>query len=94
MRLEYQAVGSSYNDFVKGLSPEQRAEQKLGELGLLNARLWADYGDWQFALFGQNLLNDVETAGYAEAVSLSVPGRPRYSVNRPRTLGVSVTKNF
>jgi len=93
-RLEYQAVGSSYNDFVKGLSPEQRAEQKLGELGLLNARLWADYEDWQFALFGQNLLNDVETAGYAEAVSLAVPGRPRYSVNRPRTLGVSVSKNF
>ncbi|MBL8266308.1 TonB-dependent receptor [Steroidobacter sp.] len=94
LRLEYQAVGSSYNDFVKGLSPQQREEQKLGSLGLLNARLWADYGDWQFALFGQNLLNDIETAGYAEAVSISVPGRPRYSVNRPRTFGVSLSRNF
>ncbi len=93
-RVDVQAVGSSFNDFVKGLPPKARAEQKLGALSLVNGRLWTDYHDWRVAAFVQNILNDIEHIGYQEALAVNIPDRPRFSVNRPRTFGISVSRNF
>ena len=61
----------------------------LGALSLLGARLSFAHDNLEIALFAHNLLNDVERTALERDVSLDVPTRLRYSVNTPRTIGLS-----
>jgi outer membrane receptor protein involved in Fe transport len=57
-------------------------------ISMLNARLSFARDNLQLVLFGQNLLNNVERVSLERDVSLDVPDRLRYTVNRPRTFGI------
>ena len=61
----------------------------LGALSMLGARLSFVRANVEVALFAHNLLNDVERTALERDVSLDVPTRLRYSVNTPRTIGLS-----
>ncbi len=66
----------------------------MGEVTLINLRLGVNNGLWDAALYGHNLLNDVERQERSLSSILDVPGRPRFTVNRPRTFGVQVSRKF
>jgi iron complex outermembrane recepter protein len=80
-RLSQYALGSSF-------TPD------LGALSLLNARVSFQRDKFEGAIYGRNLLNDVERTYLERDVSFSVPNRLRYSVNTPLTLGIVLSYKF
>ncbi len=65
-----------------------------GSLNLWDARLTLQHDRLKLALYVKNILNDVERTALERDVSLNVADRLRYSVNAPRTIGVSVGYEF
>jgi outer membrane receptor protein involved in Fe transport len=65
-----------------------------GALSLLDARLSFAREKLEMALFARNLLNDVERTALERDVSLDVPSRLRYTVNAPRTVGLSFAYHY
>jgi len=62
---------------------------------LVNARLdFAAAADWTVSLFARNIFNDIERQGLATSLSVPIEGRPRYIVNQPFTVGLSVRRHF
>lgn len=84
-RADYAYTDRTLSAYGVGQSfaPDKRA------LSMANARLSFTRNNCEIALFGQNLLNDVERTALERSVSVNVATRLRYSVNRPRTVGVS-----
>jgi iron complex outermembrane receptor protein len=74
--LSAYGVGQSF-------TPDKKA------ISLINARFSLQRDNLELALFAQNLLNDVERTDLERDVSLNVDSRLRYSVNTPRTFGIS-----
>ncbi|MFL6603408.1 MAG: TonB-dependent receptor [Steroidobacteraceae bacterium] len=90
IRGDYSYTDRSLSTYVANASftPDKKA------ISLLGARLAFDHERWELALYGRNLLNDVERTALERDVSLNVAYRLRYSVNVPRTFGVSASYRF
>jgi iron complex outermembrane recepter protein len=90
LRGDYSYTDRSLSTYVANSSftPDKKA------LSLLGARLAFAREQWELALYGQNLFNDVQRTALERDVSLNVPYRLRYSVNQPRTFGLSATYRF
>ena len=84
-RMDYSYTDHTLSTYSAGgsFSPD------LGALSMLGARFSLVRDNVEVALFARNLLNDVETTALERDVSLDVPTRLRYSVNTPRTIGLS-----
>ena len=65
-----------------------------GSLSLWDARLSLRHDHLKVALYVKNILNDVERTALERDVSLNVADRLRYSVNTPRTIGLSLGYEF
>lgn len=65
-----------------------------GPLSLWDARLTVQREHLKLALYLKNILNDVERTALERDVSLNVADRLRYSVNAPRTIGISLGYEF
>ena len=50
--------------------------------------------DWEVALFARNAFNEHANFSDTKSIAAELPGRPRISTNRPRTIGISVSKSF
>lgn len=87
-----QYVGERLNTF----SPEDPAEAFLvfAPYTLLNARIGLELANYRFSLFGRNLTNTIANFGTPRAFNGEVPGRPRYSISRPLTVGIQVGYYF
>ena len=83
-----QYVGERLNTF----SPEDPAEafQVFAPYSLLNARIGLELANYRFSLFGRNLTNTIANFGTPRAFNGEVPGRPRYSISRPLTIGIQM----
>lgn len=81
-----QYVGERLNTF----SPEDPAEAFLifEPYTLINARIGWEFSNYRFSIFGRNLTNTIANFGTPRAFNGEVPGRPRYSISRPLTIGV------
>ena len=90
LRGDYSYTDRSLSTYVANSSftPDKKA------ISLLGARLAFHRERWELALYGRNLLNDVERTALERDVSLNVAYRLRYSVNAPRTFGVSAAYRF
>ena len=84
-RMDYAYTDHTISAYSVGQSftPDKKA------ISLLNARWSFKRDNLELALFAQNLLNDVERTDLERDVSLNVATRLRYTVNMPRTFGVS-----
>jgi len=91
LRADVQYTDKSFADFLQN---EKDPDSVLGELTLVNARFAATTDEWEIALYGRNLLNDVERVARVRAGLIDIPGRPRFVMNRPREFGVSIKRSF
>jgi outer membrane receptor protein involved in Fe transport len=65
-----------------------------GSLSLWDARLEFERDRLKIALFARNILDDVERTALVRSVSLNIPSRLRYAVNRPRVVGINVVWHY
>jgi iron complex outermembrane receptor protein len=88
-RVDYQYTGSSFGNYNRLDDGMRDPLSKLGALRLLNLRTGIRRGNWEIALTGSNLLNQIARESIETSLLADIPGRPRYVVNRPRTFGIS-----
>ena len=53
-----------------------------------------DQGPWEVALFARNLFDKLGEIGDLQPEGAQLPGRPRYFVTRPRTIGIQMKRQF
>jgi iron complex outermembrane receptor protein len=82
----YTGSRTSYNNSQTGL--------ELGSYSLLNLRAGINQGPWEFALFADNVFDVRGNLGDLIAESGELPGRPRYLITTPRTIGLHVRRDF
>jgi len=70
----------SYNNTQTGI--------ELGGYNLLNLRVGVDQGPWEFALFANNVFDVRGNLGDESPESGQLPGRPRFLITTPLTLGL------
>ncbi len=84
-RVDYYGLGeSSTTNRVAGIVPP---DGQSDELGILNARLHANWNNWSFELFGENLLNENGNTSSWEWIG-------RSTRLRPRTIGLRARVNM
>jgi hypothetical protein len=50
--------------------------------------------EWELSLYVKNILNQYPNLGDEVAEIVEVPGRPRYIVGPPRSIGIAFVKQF
>jgi outer membrane receptor protein involved in Fe transport len=101
-RVDYQYTGHSFGFYMRARSPDGTPygpidpTYELQVTRLLNGRVGMHHGPWELSFSGANLLNNVVRQGTdANAdLTLPIPGRPRYLVNRPRTFFLNASYQF
>ncbi len=78
-------TGGSYTLF----RPEDPLNRKNGAYTLLNLRAGVEFDDWTATLFVQNATNK-----RARLLVNNISGFDKVNVNRPRTIGISLRKDF
>jgi outer membrane receptor protein involved in Fe transport len=68
--------------------------RELGSYRLVDLRLAIQHGVMEYALVGKNLTNDIANLGDNRSIAAETPGRPRLSINQPRTIGLEVRAKF
>jgi len=82
----YTGPRRSYNDNPAGIH--------LPGYDLLNLRAGVDQGPWEFALFANNVFNRYGNLGDLIPESGQLPGRPRFMVTTPLTVGLHLRRAF
>jgi outer membrane receptor protein involved in Fe transport len=95
-RLDYQYTGSSITNYTRLANGSFDPAYEVQVVRLLNARIGERYHAWEFAFQGTNLLNNVvrQSIDPNAAITIAIPGRPRYVMTRPRTFSLSATLQF
>jgi outer membrane receptor protein involved in Fe transport len=95
-RVDYQYTGSSITNYTRLADGSFDPTYKVEVVRLLNARIGERYHAWEFALQGTNLLNNVvrQSIDPNAAITIAIPGRPRYIMTTPRTFSLSATYQF
>ncbi len=87
LRFDYSHVGESLSQVNS-----QRRVREAYEQASLRAELRT--GDWAVGLFADNLTNDIANLADNRSLAAETPGRPRWVVSRPRTIGLSFSYDF
>ncbi len=87
-RADYAFVGTSYDvAYYFGY--------KLPSYSIVNARVGLGHGNWDAALFVDNLTNKVAlVSANNTSFQFNIPQVVRYSTNQPRTVGIQVNYKF
>jgi len=95
-RMDYQYTGSSFSNYGRLSDGTRDPSAEVQVTRLLNLRTGLRLKNWEFALSGQNLINNVVRQGLDPNayITFSIPGRPLYVVNRPRTFFLTATYEF
>ena len=73
---------------VNSISRRRDSYEQLGlRLGLRNEKFGITF-------YGRNLTDDIANLGDSRSLAAETPGRPRFVVSRPRTLGFQFSANF
>ena len=86
---DYAYVGRSFSGNNDPAVPRERPSYRL-----INARLALQRGDFEVALVGKNLADELTNLGDNRSIAAETPGRPRLFVNQPRTIGLEVRQSF
>ncbi len=87
VRLDYSHVGESLSQ-VNSRRRQRDAYQQA------NVRAELRGGGYTFGVFVDNLTNDIANLADNRSLAAETPGRPRWVVSRPRTVGANVSYNF
>ena len=85
---EYTGSRTSFNNVAP---PTGRP---LGSYSVLNLRGGIHQGPWELTLFAQNLFDKLGVIGDLIPEGAELPGRPRFFVVRPRTIGLQLRREF
>ncbi|WP_142785473.1 TonB-dependent receptor [Changchengzhania lutea] len=85
-----QYVGERFGTY----EPELEPELIFPEYTLLNARVGYVFSNFEVAVFGRNLTNKQANFGNIQSFGAILPGRQRYSTNRPLTMGLNLKYKF
>jgi iron complex outermembrane receptor protein len=88
-RVDFNYVGESLSLNNSPVIGRVRPAYKL-----LNAKVGTEIHDWQFSLYGKNLLDEYPNLGDAISEIVEYPGRPRYIIGPPLTVGLEIQKKF
>ncbi len=81
LRLDVSYVDASLS-FVNGMPRGRDAYEQIGlRVGLSNDR-------YKASLFARNLTDEIANLGDSRSIAAETPGRPRWVVSRPRTIGL------
>jgi iron complex outermembrane receptor protein len=86
---DYSYIGRSYSGNNTPADPRLRPSYRL-----INARFALSHDQFEVALVGKNLADEVANLGDSRSIAAEVPGRPRLFVNQPRTIGLEFTQKF
>ena len=86
---DYSYVGRSFSANNDPADPRERPSYRL-----INARLALQRGQFEVALVGKNLADELTNLGDNRSIAAETPGRPRLFVNQPRTVGIEVRQSF
>ena len=89
-RTDLQHTGERFGTY----EPELEPELIFPNYTLLNARIGYLFSNMEIALFGKNLTNKQANFGSISSFAGNLPGRERYSTNRPITVGVNLKFKF
>ena len=90
VRTDLQHVGERFGTY----NPELEPELVFPEYTLINARVGYVMEKYEFSLFCKNLTNKQAVFGNIQSFAGNLPGRERYSSNRPMTIGVNLKLYF
>jgi iron complex outermembrane recepter protein len=101
-RLDYQYTGHSYGEYVRQIAADGAPvgpidpAYEIQLLRLLNMKLGMRGNSWETSLQISNLLNEVvhQSIDPYSNITIAIPGRPRYVVNRPRTFQLNLNYQF
>lgn len=101
-RLDYQYTGGSFGEYVRQVSTDGLPlgpidpTYEIQPLRLLNLKVGVRHESLQLSLEASNLLNNVvhESVDAYSNITIAIPGRPRYGVNRPRTFLLHAEYDF
>ena len=89
VRGQYISVGRSYSFVNAPLTGRVREPYEL-----LHLRAGLDSGPWEFAAFCRNVFNTRGNLGDLLPETGELPGRPRWFITEPRTIGLYVRRSF
>jgi iron complex outermembrane recepter protein len=87
--LDMSTSSRQYNNFVP-----TSIYYDTGGYTLANARVGINTGDWQVAFFVSNLLNKHAETALPNSYAINLPDTRMVSLNRPRTVGLSLQREF
>ncbi len=89
VRADFNHYGESFSANNEAANPRRRDPWSE-----LNLRAGVIRGDWEVALFVDNVLNEHANLADSRSIAAETPGRQRIVTNRPRTVGVDVRTHF
>jgi iron complex outermembrane recepter protein len=95
VRAQYSYTGQSISDNnpTSVFNPVP-ANRERGSYSLLNLFFGGKYQSWEASLFVKNLCDVRGNLGDEQSEISELPGRPRWMITQPRTIGVDVKKQF
>jgi outer membrane receptor protein involved in Fe transport len=95
VRAQYSFTGSSISDNnpTSVLNPTL-AQRERGSYSLLNVFVGGKHESWETSLFVKNLCDVRGTRGDEQSEISELPGRPRWMITQPRTIGIDIKKQF
>ncbi|HEV2650932.1 MAG TPA: TonB-dependent receptor, partial [Rhizomicrobium sp.] len=88
LRGQYNFVGTSIS---YANDPAGRVRQAYS---LVDLHLGADYGPWEASVYAKNLFDERADLGDEQSEVSELPGRPRYLIAQPRTIGLELLRKF
>jgi outer membrane receptor protein involved in Fe transport len=90
-RVDYQYTGSSFGNYNRLSDGIRDPLSELDVTRLLNLKTGMRHHVWEFSISVNNLLNHISTQSIDPNAgeTVTIPGRPRYVVTRPRTFFVT-----
>ena len=89
MRGDIAYIGESFSATNDAANPRLREDYTI-----LNFRSGIRAQTLNLTFFIDNLTNEIGNLGDSRSLAAEIPGRERLNVNRPRTIGLEVRKNF
>jgi outer membrane receptor protein involved in Fe transport len=95
VRAQYSFTGSSISDNnpTSVLNPTL-AQRERGSYSLLNVFVGGKHESWETSLFVKNLCDVRGNLGDEQSEISELPGRPRWMITQPRTIGIDIKKQF
>jgi iron complex outermembrane recepter protein len=95
VRGQYSFTGTSTSDNNPvSVFVAQPAQRERGSYSLVNLFVGGKHESWEASLFVKNLCDVRGNLGDEQSEISELPGRPRWMITQPRTIGIDVKKQF